>query len=252
MSNATTGRTTTLWRAFGQNPVVMGADSWRHERMRARVTVTYFLEVTSVWCHWTEGAWSRLRGRYGGAVELGWKIALMDPAGMPVNREQCEWFYRRSERMVRAREMLSAAWFEPGMKECLAPNLVAEAARDLGIGDDRVRRSISRAALVEGQRVGNVEVSARVGAEASGLDYDLLLAHSGSDDVRKRVRETTGEFHQLGVHQRPAFLIESDIGDRAVFSGIHVVEPLEATIDAMLADSAANGEWEVSMGNLPA
>jgi predicted DsbA family dithiol-disulfide isomerase len=217
--------------------------------MKACVTVTYFLEMTSVWCHWAEQAWTQLKSRYGGEVEFGWKIALMDASGMPTSREQCEWIYRRSRWMVRATEPLSAAWFEPGMKECLAPNLVVEAARDLGVGDDRVRRAITRAALVEGRRVGHLEVSARVASAASGLDYDLLLTHAGSDDVRKRVRETTEEFHQLGVHQRPAFLIENDIGDRAVFSGIHVAEPLEATIDAMLADSAANAEWVVFPGN---
>ena len=42
----------------------------------------------------------------------------------------------------------------------------------------------------------------------------------------------------MQVTQRPTFIFHSDIGDRAVFSGFAKLEPLTATLDAMLDDIA--------------
>ena len=43
-------------------------------------------------------------------------------------------------------------------------------------------------------------------------------------------------FDALQVSQRPTIVIDSPIGDRAVFSGFAKIAPLAATIDAMLDD----------------
>lgn len=43
----------------------------------------------------------------------------------------------------------------------------------------------------------------------------------------------------MGLSQRPAFVFTSAIGDRAVFSGLVRLEPLVATVEAMLGDAAA-------------
>jgi hypothetical protein len=40
--------------------------------------ITYYLDVISSWCHWSEPAWALLKGRYNGSAEFQWKIALMD------------------------------------------------------------------------------------------------------------------------------------------------------------------------------
>src|SRR5688572_20959209 len=104
------------------------------------VKVTYYLEVISSWCYWAEPAWRELKERYTSTkVTFDWKIALMDESGLPVSREQVEWFYRRSGTIVRSPFMLNSGWFEVGVKEYLVPNFVAEAAKDLGVNDDRVR-----------------------------------------------------------------------------------------------------------------
>src|SRR5262249_46640407 len=108
--------------------------------------ITYYLEVTSSWCFWAEPAWAVLKHRYEGRVEFGWKLSLMDASGFPGSREQCDWFYRRSGTARRSPFMLNSAWFETGVKEYLAPNLVAEAAKDFGVHDDRARLAISHAA----------------------------------------------------------------------------------------------------------
>jgi predicted DsbA family dithiol-disulfide isomerase len=213
--------------------------------------ITYYLEVISSWCYWAEPAWADLKQRYGGRVEFGWKLALMDASGLPVSRAQCEWFYRRSGTMRCSPFMLNSGWFEAGLKEYLAPNLVAEAARDFGVTDDRARLAIAHAALREGRKVGEWEVAVEAAAGATGLDAAKLLAHAKSPEVEARARETTAEFYALQVTQRPTFLLENAIGDRAVFSGLANAGPLVETIEALLADAAAAASYAAHFGPVP-
>jgi len=214
--------------------------------------VTYYLEVISSWCYWAEPAWAELKHRYAGRVEFGWKLALMDATGLPLSRSQCEWFYRRSGLIMRSPFMLNSGWFEPGMKEYLAPNLVAEAAKEFGATDDRVRLAIAHAALQEGRKVGNWTESAAVAAAAAGLDASALLEKAKTPEIEARARATTAEFHSLNVSQRPTFLLENRIGDRAVFSGLATAAPLAAAIDAMLNDAAAYASHAAHFGPPPA
>ena len=58
--------------------------------------VTYYLDVISSWCFWSEPAWAELKKRHGERVQFQWKIALLDKTGLPLSRGQEEWFYRRS------------------------------------------------------------------------------------------------------------------------------------------------------------
>jgi predicted DsbA family dithiol-disulfide isomerase len=215
------------------------------------VSVTYYLEVISSWCHWAEPAWAELKGRYGDRVQFGWKIAQMPAEAYPQSRQQCEWFYRRSGSIMRSPYVLNAGWFEPDLQEYLVPNLVTEAARDFGVTDDRVRLAIAHAALRDGKKVGRWQVAAGVAAKAARLNQSKLLARAKSKEIAARVKQTSNEFNALQVTQRPTFLIENAIGDRAVFSGIVRVEPLAAAIDALLADQAAYLSWKAHFGDPP-
>jgi predicted DsbA family dithiol-disulfide isomerase len=203
--------------------------------------VTYYLEVLSSWCHWAEPVWAELKARYAGRAQFDWRIALMNQGDYPVSREQCDWFYRRSGGTVmHSPVMLSSGWFEPGRADAYASaSLVAEAARDFGVSDDRVRLAISEAALVEGRRVGRIEEAVAVAAKASGIPPRRLRARAESAAVRARVDASTADFHSHRITQRPAFILEDAIGDKAVFSGLVRIEPMAATIDAMIADTAA-------------
>ena len=116
-----------------------------------------------------EPVWAELLRRHGRELEFGWKIALMDPSGLPVSRDQLEWFYRRSGIMMRASYKLNSGWYDAALAEYLAPNAVPEAARDMGVTDDSVRIAIAEAAVLRGERVGDWEVSARIASETSGL-----------------------------------------------------------------------------------
>jgi len=216
------------------------------------ITVTDYLEVVSSWCFWSEPTWAELKRRYGSRVQFQWKIALMDPSGLPTSREQEQWFYRRSGMMMRSPFMLNTEWYDPSLAEWLAPNCIAEAAKDFGITDDRVRLALAHAALREGKEIGDWNVAADTGAEAGGLDTRKLLERAKSAEIEQRVRTSTAEFHALQVTQRPAFVIDTDIGDRAVFSGVIKLEPLTATIDSMLDDAAVYAAHKAHFGDPPA
>ncbi len=213
--------------------------------------ITYYLEVTSSWCYWAEPAWAELKQRYAGRAEFEWKIAHMPPEAYPQNKAQAEWFYRRSGTIMRSPFMLNADWFDADIKQYLAPNLIAEAAKDLKVTDDRVRLALSHAALREGKKVGRWEVAVEVAAAAGGLDGETLLKRAKSAKIEARARATTAEFHALQVTQRPTFLLENNIGDRAVFSGLARAEPIAAAMDAMLADAAAQASYGAHYGHAP-
>ena len=213
--------------------------------------VTYYLEVISSWCHWAEPAWAELKQRYASQVEFGWKIAQMPAEAYPVSQNQCDWFYRRSGTITRSPYMLNSGWFEPEIKQYLVPNLVTEAAREFGVTDDRVRLAIAHAAVREGKKVGRWEIATSIAAAAAGLNAAKLMARAQSPEVAARMKATTDEFQALQVTQRPTFLIENSIGDRAVFSGIVKAAPLAAAIDALLADEAAYASWAAHIGPPP-
>lgn len=217
-----------------------------------KLKITYYLDVASSWCFLAEPAWAALKKRYDGRVDFEWKIALMDAAGLPTSREQLAWFYRRSGTIMRSPFMLNTEWLQPGATEYPVRNCVAEAARELGVNDDRVRLALAAAVLRDGKQGDEWEVAAKIGAEAGELDQGSLLERARSPEIEARVRASTAEFHTLKVTQRPTFVIDSEIGDRAVFSGFAKLPPLAATVDAMLEDIAAYESHAAHFGAPPA
>lgn len=215
--------------------------------------ITYFLEILSSWCYWAEPTWVELKNRYAGRVEFEWKIALMNPEDFPVSSAQCDWFYRRSGgTCMRSPFMLSSGWFEverQGHYE--APNLVAEAAKDFGFSGDEIRLALSHAGVREGRKIGDLATAVEVASKAGNIDAQRLRAAAESSAVRARVDASTKEFFAHQVNQRPTFVLSDAIGDKAVFSGLVRPEPLAATIDAMLADTAAYAAHAAHHGAVP-
>lgn len=216
-----------------------------------KITVTDYLEVVSSWCFWSEPTWAELKKRYAGRVAFQWKIALMDPSGLPASREQEQWFYRRSGMMNLSPFMLNTNWYDASLKEWLPPNAVAEAGKDFGVTDDRIRLALARAALRKGKKVGDWNVCAEIGAAAGKIDQDKLLKAAKSPKVKKRLRASTAEFHAMQITQRPAFVIDTEIGDRAIFSGVVKLEPIAATIDGMLEDATFYAAHKAHFGDPP-
>jgi predicted DsbA family dithiol-disulfide isomerase len=216
--------------------------------------VTYYLEILSSWCTWAEPAWAELKARYAGRVEFDWKIALMSPGDFPASRAQCDWFYQRSGGTVMGSPfMLSSGWVEPARKGIYhAPNLVAEAGKDFGFTGDELRLALAHAALREGRRIGDMGEAVAVAAKAGKLNAKKLRAQAESSEVKARVLASTAEFHAHRISQRPAFILEDAIRDKAVFSGLVCIEPLAATIEAMLSDTSAYAAHAAHFGKPPA
>jgi predicted DsbA family dithiol-disulfide isomerase len=201
-----------------------------------RLLMTNYLDVISSWCFWAVPAWRKLQERYGERVDFRWKIALMDKSGLPPTREAMDWYYRRSGMLMRSPVRLRSDWPEFDREEYPEPNCVAEAAREFGVEDDRVWLALSRAELLDGKKISEWQVAAEIAAQAAGLDQTKLLERAKSPEIEARIRLTTQEFHDLQVTQRPTFVIDSPIGDRAIFSGFARFAPLSATLDAMIED----------------
>ncbi len=216
-----------------------------------KLKITYYVDVASSWCFLAEPAWAALNERYAGRVDFDWKIALMDAAGLPTSREQLAWFYRRSGTIMRSPFMLNTEWLQPGTAEYPVRNFVAEAARELGATDDCVRLALATAVLRDGMPADEWEIAAEIGAQAGGLDQIKLLERARSPEIERRVRASTAEFHAMKITQRPAFVIDSEIGDRAIFSGFARTAPLAATLDAMLEDIAAYESHKAHFGDPP-
>ena len=215
------------------------------------VRVTYYTEVTSSWCYWVEPIWAELKKRYENRVEFGWKIALLPPEALPKSRQQAEWFYRRSGLAMRSPFMLEAGWLNPNTREYLAPNCTAEGAREFGIHDDSVRLALAEAGLRQGADIGDWEFCTTLAAKLANVRKEELMAVSQSPAIESRVRNSTHEFNQFQVQQRPAFLVEDAIGDRAIFSGVVAMDPLVQTIEAMLRDCAFYASYAAHHGTAP-
>ena len=147
--------------------------------------------------------------------------------------------------------MLNSAWMDPYQPEFLEINCVAEAAKDFGVKDDTARLALMEATVREGRKIGDAKLCAQIAAKATRLDAKALLAKALSKEIVKRVRASTDEFHSLRVTQRPTFVLENDIQDRAVFSGVWRIEPLAATIESMLSDAAAYASYKAHFGDPP-
>lgn len=214
--------------------------------------VTYYLEVISSWCYWAEPTWAELKRRYAGRVEFDWKIALMRKEDYPTSREQCDWFYRRSGMLMQSPFMLNSGWLEP-WREGLFPaaSYVAEAGRDFGFTGDELRLALAHAADREGIKVASMNPAIKVAVKATDLDGAKLRARAESAEVAARIKAGTAEFFAHQINQRPAFVLTDAIGDKAVFSGLVRLEPLVATLDAMLADTAAYAAHKVHFGPAP-
>jgi predicted DsbA family dithiol-disulfide isomerase len=216
------------------------------------VSLTSYIDVISSWCFWSEPTWAELKRRYEGRVRFEWKIALMDASGFPKTTEQAEWFYRRSGTMMQSKVMLKPGWYRPNLEECLPPNLLAVAARELGISGDRVRLALAEATLLEGRQTGDWKTAAEVAVRVSNLDEKQLVEKAKSPEIERQVRASTEEFHKLQVTQRPTFVLDTEIGDRAVFSGFVRLEPLVSALEAALSDAAGYASYAAHFGSPPA
>ena len=174
----------------------------------ADITLTYYLEILSSWCHWAEPAWTDLKARYAGRVQFEWKIALMNPGDFPVSRAQCDWFYRRSGTIMRSPYMLNSAGSNRNARPlpCAQPGCRGRPRsrlhrRPAATCTDPCRRP------AKGGRSATWRRRSPWLPRPSGWIRRKLRARAESAGVRARVDASTAEFHAHQITQRPAFVL---------------------------------------------
>jgi len=213
------------------------------------IKLTYFLDVVSSWCYYVEPVWSELKEEYSEEIQFEWKTALIPPEGLPSSALEEDYYYRRSGIITKQQKMLNSGWMDTSVNEYLAPNAVAVAAKNLGVKGDEVRLAITKAAVLEGKLVSTYEACAEIATTACDLSKEDLVELCHSELVEQEVRADTKLFHSFGINQRPAFHLESEIEDRAIFSGLIHKEPLVATIEAMISDVKGYRSWDAHFSN---
>lgn len=202
----------------------------------ADVKLTYYVDTLSSWCLIAETALDRLRDEFGTQMELEWKIvALNEGAPFDGSPETFEWFYRRTKAVTGTQ--LNAAWHTSMEDGSFYSNLAAEAARTLGSTGDRVRRALSRGALVDGKRVPEREVALDVAAQAGGIDREMLSKTMDDPRTLAAIMRATMELRQLPVTVIPCFSIENHVGDRAILSGLYEYDTIAAVVREMVRAS---------------
>lgn len=214
------------------------------------IRLIYYLDVMSSWCYYSELNLERLRKKYGERLACEWRLALVTDAGpQGFSRDQMTWFYKRSSSISGIQ--LNPDW-DQGPHTSLQPNLAAEAARELGCTDDRVRLALARAALIEGIPIYHKSEAVAVAAAAGNLDDAKLFALMADPKIEERVKTTGEEFASFHIDQRPAFVVRSSIGDVAIVSGVWRFEPLDAIVAAMLRDEDAYAAFAAANPPMPA
>jgi predicted DsbA family dithiol-disulfide isomerase len=215
--------------------------------------VTHYIDVLSSWCLIAEDGLARLRATHGAALDYEWRIAWVKDGGPAAySREQLAWYYGRTAAVTGVRLV---PWVENSTSSTAPANLAAEAARALGVTDERVRLALARAAMLEGRPLGRREVAIEVAAAAGSLDPRALDAKMNDPKIERILRENAATFAGLaahGVDQRPTFVFENTVGDRVILSGVWRHEPLAATAAGLLADEGAYARFAATTAPYPA
>lgn len=208
----------------------------------AGVEIIYYVDVLSSWCFVADRALEQIEEKYGDAVRLDWRIAQLNDSGpLPYTREALEWYYARTARMTGVQ--LNAAWHDSPETTTKHANTAAEAVRALGAADSRVRRALARAALIEGKALGRRDAALAEASRLSGYPAQRLAELMDSPQIVQRIAQTTQEFNDLALPQRPSFVMRNTSGDLAVFSGLYTFEALDGAIAEMLHASRVTDEF---------
>jgi hypothetical protein len=79
-------------------------------------------------------------------------------------------------------------------------------------------------------------VALRLASEASGITTEALTNAIDDPALASELQKSLLEFESYRIDQRPALILQSTIGDTAVFSGLYRSEPIFAAFEAMFGD----------------
>ena len=200
----------------------------------AALHLTYYVDVLSSWCFVAEPALAAVREKYADRLAYEWRIAFLFNGGpMGYSPQLSAWQYRRNKSV--SGMTLNPAWRESANDTTWWANLATEAARGLGVTDDRVRLAISRAAMADGEHVGRRDVAVDVAVRAGGLDRAELEREMDRPRTAERMWTSTNDYRGMRLDVLPVFLLRDSIGDTAVLSGLFQTATLLRCADEMIA-----------------
>ena len=215
----------------------------------ARVQLTYFYDVCSMWCALGDEVLAKIREEFGPRVPITRKIALINEGEpMDAGPEQERWFYDRCE--VATNRRFDHRWIEKSGQTTWLPNRVIHIAEKLGKGPE-VLEALKNEGLTEGRFILRHEVALDIATTASGIERAKFESLLDDPATIEEIRATTAEFNTLQVNQRPTFVIRSAIDDTAIFSGLYRPEPILSALAAMIADEDSYGRFASSHPPIP-
>jgi hypothetical protein len=196
---------------------------------------TAIFDVLSHWCLVAFDAIDGLRS-LGVPVEL--VLAPINdggPLGIPPDSER--WFYGRGTRAYGRR--LRSDWCEHQSVSTWAANAAVLAGGELCGDLPAVAKAVMSEAMERGALFGReAEVNAFV-ARIAGVDADAIGRRAAEPRVAAMLHRGNERLAQLGADERPTFVLENAIGDRAVLKGMWQREAVVACAEALAADEAA-------------
>jgi predicted DsbA family dithiol-disulfide isomerase len=215
----------------------------------ARVQLTYFYDVCSMWCALGDEVLARIQEQYGLRVPITRKIALINEGEpMDVGPEQERWFYDRCE--VATGRRFDHRWIEKSGQTTWLPNRVIHIAEKLGKGPE-VLEALKNEGLIKGRFILRQEVALDIAIAASGIKRAKFESYLDDPATIEEIRATTAEFSGLPGNQRPTFVIRSAIDDTAIFSGLYRPEPILSALAAMITDEDSYERFASSHPPIP-
>jgi predicted DsbA family dithiol-disulfide isomerase len=198
------------------------------------IVMTHYLYVLSSWSLVAEEAVREVRAEFGNRLAYDWRIAVTDYSGAGAfKREKLAFYYARLEEATGV--AMNLGWWHESY-DWLVPDRTVAAARTLGATGSDVRLALARAGLCDGRNITDRNVACSIAAEASGLDAAALGATYDAPETTLWLMRCSEEFKASGVRLRPAFVLENELGDRVLLSGIWNAEPLRCAIAALSTD----------------
>lgn len=198
------------------------------------VDILYYFDTLSSWCLVADTlAIEPLRKKYGERVRVEWRVAQLFEGGpLPYPVKNYGWYYDRLERITGVK--LNPAWRRSDLDSTSHANLAVEACRALGVGDDRVRMGIARAAMQDGKPMGERDAVIAEAAALAEIDAEEIDRAMRSPVVAERIYRSSQSFAKLGAAVRPAFDVRNAFSDRAILSGVWTFASLDAIVSEFL------------------
>ncbi|HEY3676944.1 MAG TPA: hypothetical protein VGK84_13235 [Candidatus Tumulicola sp.] len=195
---------------------------------------TIFWDVLSHWCLVSVPAARAVSDL--GEVEIVY-APVADGAPLGFTNELEAWCYRRGT--LAYDRIFHADWCEgPETRTWFANAAALVIGRIIG---DQIRAAelLALAAMEERALMGRPDVAFAQAALVANVPASEIARRSEDPAIAEHLSAGNHRMRELGLDERPSFLLENANGDRAIFKGMWQKEAIVAAARALLADEEA-------------